>query len=175
MSTADSQLLAAASGISENIFQGTFKIKLSEKQSVWLARISVVVISVIAIILASNPDSSVFSIVSFAWAGFGAAFGPLVLFALFWKRTTKEGAFAGMLSGGIMVFVWKFVIAKLGGVFAIYELLPAFLTSCIFIVVVSLLTKKPSTEITDVFNSVKSKNKILLSKTVEDLTPLPFF
>ena len=158
MSTADSQLLAAASGISENIFQGTFKIKLSEKQSVWLARISVVVISVIAIFLASNPDSSVFSIVSFAWAGFGAAFGPLVLFALFWKRTTKEGAFAGMLSGGIMVFVWKFVIAKLGGVFAIYELLPAFLTSCIFIVVVSLLTKKPSTEITDVFNSVKAKN-----------------
>lgn len=158
MSTADSQLLAAASGISENIFQGTFKIKLSEKQSVWLARISVVVISVIAIFLASNPDSSVFSIVSFAWAGFGAAFGPLVLFALFWKRTTKEGAFAGMLSGGIMVFVWKFVISKLGGVFAIYELLPAFLTSCIFIVVVSLLTKKPSTEITDVFNSVKAKN-----------------
>lgn len=157
MSTADSQLLAAASGISENIFQGTFKIKLSEKQSVWLARISVVVISVIAIFLASNPDSSVFSIVSFAWAGFGAAFGPLVLFALFWKRTTKEGAFAGMLSGGIMVFVWKFVIAKLGGVFAIYELLPAFLTSCIFIIVVSLLTKKPSTEITDIYNSVKAK------------------
>ncbi len=157
MSTADSQLLAAASGISENIFQGTFKIKLSEKQSVWLARISVVVISVIAIFLASNPDSSVFSIVSFAWAGFGAAFGPLVLFALFWKRTTKEGAFAGMLSGGIMVFVWKFVIAKLGGVFAIYELLPAFLTSCIFIVVVSLITKKPSTEITDIYNLVKAK------------------
>ena len=157
MSTADSQLLAAASSVSENICQGTFKIKLSEKKSVWLARISVILISVVAIFLASNPNSSVFRIVSFAWAGFGAAFGPLVLFCLFWKRTTKEGAFAGMLSGGIMVFLWKFVIAKLGGVFAIYELLPAFIVSCIFIVVVSLLTKKPSTEITDIFDSVKSK------------------
>ena len=156
MSTADSQLLAAASSISENIFQGTFKVKLSEKQSVWLARIAVVLISVIAIFLASNPNSSVFDIVSFAWAGFGAAFGPVVLFALFWKRTTKEGAFAGMLSGGIMIFLWKFVIAKLGGIFAIYELLPAFIFSCLFIIVVSLLTKKPSKEIEDNFEAVRS-------------------
>ena len=155
MSTADSQLLAAASSVSENIFQGTFKVKLSEKQSVWLARIAVVLISVVAIFLAANPNSSVFDIVSFAWAGFGAAFGPVVLFGLFWKRTTKEGAFAGMLSGGIMIFLWKFVIAKLGGVFAIYELLPAFIFSCLFIVVVSLLTKKPSKEIEEDFEAVR--------------------
>lgn len=155
MSTADSQLLAAASSISENIFQGTFKVKLSEKASVWVARIAVVLISVVAIFLAANPNSSVFDIVSFAWAGFGAAFGPVVLFGLFWKRTTKEGAFAGMLSGGIMIFLWKFVIAKLGGVFAIYELLPAFIISCLFIVVVSLLTKKPSKEIEEDFEAVR--------------------
>lgn len=155
MSTADSQLLAAASGISQNLLQETFGIKLSQKKSVWLARISVVVISVIAVFLARDPNASVFRIVSFAWAGFGAAFGPVVLFALFWKRTTKWGAVAGMISGGAMVFVWKFVIAKIGGIFAIYELLPAFLIAAVVIVIVSLLTPKPEKEIIDTFEEVK--------------------
>ena len=95
-------------------------------------------------------------LVSNAWGIFGAAFGPVVLFALFWKRTTKWGAFAGMVVGGVMIFVWKYVIAKIGGVFAIYELLPAFIVSCAFILVVSLLTKAPSKEITDVFEDVKT-------------------
>ena len=94
--------------------------------------------------------------VSFAWAGFGATFGPLMLFSLFWKRTTRAGAIAGMLGGGSMVFIWKFLIAKLGGVFAIYELLPAFIFSSILIVVVSLLTKKPSKEIEEDFDAVKN-------------------
>ncbi len=158
MSTADSQLLAAASGISQNLVQETFGVKLSEKKSVWLARISVIVISIIAIFLALDPGSSVFQIVSFAWAGFGAAFGPVVLFALFWKRTTKWGAFAGMLSGGVMVFFWKFVIRAnfAGTVLDFYELLPAFILACVAIVVVSLLTKAPEEEITDVFDEVKS-------------------
>ncbi|MBQ7096211.1 MAG: sodium/proline symporter [Clostridia bacterium] len=155
MSTADSQLLAAASSISENLVQGTFQIKLTEKKKVWLARIAVIAISVVAVFLALDPGSSVFKIVSFAWAGFGATFGPLMLFSLFWKRTTKWGAVAGMVSGAAMVFLWKFVIAKLGGVFAIYELLPAFIVSCILIVVVSLLTKAPEKEILDEFDRVK--------------------
>ena len=158
MSTADSQLLAAASSISQNLVQETFGVKLSEKKSVWLARISVIVISIIAIFLALDPKSSVFQIVSFAWAGFGAAFGPVVLFALFWKRTTKWGAFAGMLSGGAMVFFWKFVIRAnfKGTVLDFYELLPAFIVACVVIVVVSLLTKAPEKEITDVYDEVKA-------------------
>ena len=157
MSTADSQLLAAASGISQNLVQETFKIKLSEKQSMWLARISVIVISVIAIFLALDPSSSVFRIVSFAWAGFGAAFGPVVLFALFWRRTTKWGAFAGMISGGAMVFIWKFVVrtAFEGTWLDIYELLPAFVIACVAIVAVSLLTKVPEQEVTDVYDELK--------------------
>ena len=158
MSTADSQLLAAASSISQNLVQETFGVKLSEKKSVWLARISVILISIIAIFLALNPESSVFDIVSFAWAGFGAAFGPVILFALFWKRTTLWGAFAGMLSGGAMVFFWKFVIRVqfADTVLNIYELLPAFIVACVAIVVVSLLTKKPAEEITEVFDDVKA-------------------
>lgn len=159
MSTADSQLLAAASSISQNLVQETFRIKLSEKASVWLARISVILISVVSVILASDPGSSVFKIVSFAWAGFGAAFGPVVLFALFWRRTNKWGALCGMISGGAMVFIWKFLIRTsfAGTWLDIYELLPAFLVACIVIVAVSLLTKKPSDEVTTVFDEVKAK------------------
>ena len=133
---------------------------MKKKTSVVIARISVALISVAAIFIAKNPDSSVFKIVSFAWAGFGAAFGPIMLFSLFWKRTTFAGALAGMISGGGMVFLWKYVIAKQGGIFAIYELLPAFIVSCIFIVVVSLLTKKPSDKIIEEFELVKSGKEL---------------
>ncbi len=154
MSTADSQLLAASSAVSHNIVTGVFGKKSSPKTSVLIARITVLAIAVIGMFLASNPDSSVFDIVSFAWAGFGATFGPVVLFALFWKRSNRYGALAGMISGGVMVFVWKYVIAKLGGVFAIYELLPAFIIACIAIVVVSLLTPAPEKEIQDEFDEV---------------------
>ena len=158
MSTADSQLLAAASSISQDLLQGTLKIKMSKKTSMILARVSVIAISVIAVFLALDEKSSVFKIVSFAWAGFGATFGPIVLFSLFWKRTNLAGAIAGMVSGGAMVFIWKYLISSLGGVFAIYELLPAFIVSSIAIVVVSLLTKKPSPEIEADFEAVKSGN-----------------
>ena len=156
MSTADSQLLAASSSVSHNIVTGVMGKKSSPKTSVLIARITVLAIAVIAMFLASNPESSVFDIVSFAWAGFGATFGPVVLFALFWKRSNRYGALAGMISGGVMVFVWKYVIAKLGGVFAIYELLPAFIIACIAIVVVSLLTPAPEQEIQDEFEEVKA-------------------
>ena len=118
---------------------------------------TVVLIAIVAVLLARDPNSSVFKIVSFAWAGFGATFGPVVLLALFWKRSNKWGALAGMVAGGVMVFVWKFGIATLGGVFAIYELLPAFVIACIVNVVVSLLTPAPSREVTDIFDVVTAK------------------
>ncbi len=156
MSTADSQLIAASSSVTQDIIVNMSKKTLSDKTRMIIARVSVILIAVIAVFFARDPGSSVFRIVSFAWAGFGAAFGPVMLFGLFWKRMTKWGALAGMVSGGAMIFLWKFVIAKAGGVFAIYELLPAFLTACIFIVVVSLLTKKPDDEITTVFDDVKA-------------------
>ncbi|WP_027437291.1 sodium/proline symporter PutP [Lachnospira multipara] len=144
MSTADSQLLASASAISSDLIQTFFGKKLSDEMSVKIAKLTVVIISVIAIFIARNPNSSVFSIVSFAWAGFGASFGPVVLLALFWKRSTKEGALCGMIVGAILVFVWKYIISGLGGFFAIYELLPAFIIALIVNIIVSLLTKAPT-------------------------------
>ena len=155
MSTADSQLLTAASSVSQDLSQNVFGIKLSSKTEMIVARVTVLVVAAIGIILAWDPNSSVFRVVSFAWAGFGAAFGPVVLFSLFWKRMTRAGAIAGMLSGGGMVFIWKLVIKPLGGIFGIYELLPAFIVSSIFIIVVSLLTNAPSKEIQDEFERVK--------------------
>ena len=159
MSTSDSQLLAAASSISQNLVQEVFGKKLSQKKSIWLARISVIIIAVVAIFLATDPDSSVFRIVSFAWGGFGATFGPVVLFALFWRRANKWGVISGMVSGGAMIFIWKFVIrvAFKGSALDIYELLPAFLVNCIVLVIVSLCTKAPSKEITDVYDAVKAE------------------
>ena len=156
MSTADSQLLAASSSASENIMGGLFKLKLSETSQMVVARVTLIVISVIGVVVAWNKDSSVFKIVSFAWAGFGAAFGPVMLLALFWKRSNKYGAIAGMLTGGAMIFVWKFVIAKLGGAFAIYELLPAFIIALVVNIVVSLLTPAPEQEIVDTFEKVNA-------------------
>ena len=101
--------------------------------------------------------SSIFVLnISFAWAGFGATFGPLMLFSLFWKRITRAGAIAGMLAGGGMVFIWKLILKPMGGVLGIYELFPAFVISCIAIVVVSLLSKEPSKEIQDEFEQVVS-------------------
>lgn len=156
MSTADSQLLAASSSVSSDLLQKSFKLKLSEKQSMLAARLTLVAISVIAIFIARDPESSIFSIVSFAWAGFGAGFGPVVICSLFWKRTTLAGAISGMVSGGVMVFVWKYLIKPIGGVFGVYELLPAFIVSIAVIVIVSLLTKAPGKEITDEFNRAKT-------------------
>ena len=156
MSTCDSQLLAASSSVSENILKGVFGMKISTKTSMIIARVTLVIISLIGAFMARDPDSSVFQIVSFAWAGFGGAFGAVVLCALFWRRANRWGALAGMIGGGVMVFVWKFAVKPLGGAFGIYELLPAFLTSLILIVVVSLLTPAPSKEITDEFDKVKA-------------------
>lgn len=156
ISSSDSYLLIAASSVSKNIFQGVFKKDATDKQVMWVTRITLLVIAIIAIIIALDEESIIFEIVSFAWSGFGATFGPLVIFSLFWKRINRSGAIAGMVSGAATVFIWKLVIAKLGGVFAIYELLPAFIISSICIVVVSLLTKAPSKEIEEDFEAVKA-------------------
>ena len=139
MSTADSQLLAASSSVSENILQEALNMNLNIDQRIRAARWTVVAIAILGMVIARDPASSVFKIVSFAWAGFGASFGPLVLASLFWKRATYRGALAGMVTGGATVFIWKFLIAPLGGVLGIYELLPAFLLSLLVLVVVSLL------------------------------------
>lgn len=153
MSTADSQLLAASSAFSENIVQNVFGIKLTEKQNMRIARLTVICIAVIAIFLAADPNSNVFQIVSFAWAGFGATFGPAMLCALFWKRSNRQGIMAGLVVGGVMIFVWKFLVRPMGGIWDIYELLPAFACALLAIVVVSLLTPAPRQEVLDAFDS----------------------
>lgn len=154
MSTADSQLLASASAISADLIQAFGKKKLDDETQVKVAKVTVILISIIAILIAKDPDSSVFQIVSFAWGGFGAAFGPVVLLSLFWKRSNLQGALAGMITGGAFVFIWKFGIAKLGGGFAIYELLPAFMIALVVNVIVSLTTKAPDSEIVSTFEQV---------------------
>lgn len=154
ISSSDSYLLIAASALAKNIFQGVFRKNATDKQVMRVSRITLLVICVIAMIIAADEKSIIFTIVSFAWAGFGAVFGPLMLMSLFWKRTTRTGAIAGMLSGGITVFVWKLVIRPLGGIWNIYELLPAFIISCIFIVIFSLITPAPSAEIQEEFDAV---------------------
>ena len=157
ISSSDSYLLIAASAFAKNIFQGVAKKKATDKQVMLVTRITLLAIALIAMVIALDENSVIFNVVSFAWAGFGATFGPLMLFSLFWKRTNRAGAIAGMLSGGGMVFLWKLVISKLGGAFAIYELLPAFIFSSVCIVVVSLLTAPPSKEIEEDFEAVKAE------------------
>jgi len=147
MSTCDSQLLAASSSISENMLHGFFNLKLSERETMLSARITLLVIAVIGIFFARNQDSSVFGIVSFAWAGFGGAFGPVVMCALFWKRCNRFGAIAGMLGGGITIFVWHYLLRPMGGILGIYELLPGFVVGLLLCVVISLITPAPSKDI----------------------------
>lgn len=155
MSTADSQMLAAASSVSQNVLQDFFHIKLTEKQSLFIARITIAAIAILGVVLARDPNSSVFGIVSFAWAGFGGAFGAVMLCSLFWKRSNKWGALAGMLSGGATVFIWKYLVRPLGGAWNIYELLPAFFVSLLFIIVVSLLTAAPDEDQLKEFEAAK--------------------
>jgi sodium/proline symporter len=156
MSSSDSYLLIAASAFARNIYQGIIKKDASDKTIMWVSRITLLVVALVGIIIALDENSVIFKVVSFAWAGFGATFGPIMLFSLFWKRTTRSGAIAGMLGGGGMVFLWKLVIKPAGGVFGIYELLPAFIFSCLCIIVVSLISKRPSKEIEAEFEAVKA-------------------
>ena len=156
ISSSDSYLLIAASAVAKNIYQGIFKKDAEDKSVMKVSRITLILIALFGAIIALDEESVIFTIVSFAWAGFGAAFGPLMLFSLFWKRTTREGAIAGMVSGAAMVFIWNLFIKPLGGIFGIYELLPAFIISCVVIVVVSLLTPDVSDEIKEEFEKAKT-------------------
>lgn len=156
ISSSDSYLLIAASAVAKNIYQGIFKKDAEDKSVMKVSRVTLILIALFGAIIALDEESVIFTIVSFAWAGFGAAFGPLMLFSLFWKRTTREGAIAGMVSGAAMVFIWNLFIKPLGGIFGIYELLPAFIISCIVIVVVSLFTPDVSDEIKEEFEKAKT-------------------
>ena len=147
ISSSDSYLLISTSAIAENIYHGMLKKDASDKQVMWVSRISMALITIIAMVIAWDQNSTIFGITSFAWAGFGAAFGPIILFSLFWKRVNRAGALAGIVTGGVMVFVWKLAIKPMGGIFAVYELLPAFVFASVAIVAVSLLTPAPGKEI----------------------------
>ncbi len=157
ISSSDSYLLIAASAFSKNIYQHLIKKDATDEQVMKISRMMLLIISAIGIIIALDENSVIFTIVSFAWAGFGATFGPITIFSLFWKRTTREGAIAGMLSGGVMVFIWKLILKPMGGIFGVYELLPAFIISCIFIYAVSKMTEEPSDEIQNEFEMAKNK------------------
>lgn len=156
ISSSDSYLLIAASAFSKNLFEGVIKKNATDKQVMNVSRIVLLLISLLGIVIAWNEKSVIFEVVSFAWSGFGATFGPVILFSLFWKRINRSGAVAGMVSGGVMVFVWKLLLKPIGGIFGIYELLPAFVVSCIFIVIVSLCTAKPSDEIAEEFEKARN-------------------
>ena len=156
ISSSDSYLLIAASAFAKNVYQGICRKDATDKQVMVVSRVTLLVLALIGVVIALDENSVIFQVVSFAWAGFGATFGPLMLFSLFWKRINKPGAIAGMVGGAGMVFLWKLGISKLGGVFAIYELLPAFVFSGICIVAVSLLTKAPSGEILEDFEAVRT-------------------
>ncbi len=156
MSTSDSQLLITSSAVSNNFYKSYVRRKASDKEIMWVGRIVVVLVAIVATILALGNNDTIFDLVKYAWAGFGAAFGPVILFSIFWKRMTLSGALGGMVVGGATVIVWKEVISKLGGIFAVYELLPAFILASLVIIVVSLISKAPSKEIMDEFDRAKN-------------------
>ena len=156
ISSSDSYLLIAASALAKNIYQGVCRKDATDQQVMMVSRLTLLLLTLIGVVIAMDENSVIFQIVSFAWAGFGATFGPLMLLCLFWKRVNRAGAIAGMVGGAGMVFLWKLVISKLGGLFAIYELLPAFIFSSLCIVVVSLMTAPPSKEIEEDFEAVRA-------------------
>lgn len=147
MSTLSCQLLVCSSTLTEDFYKSFLRKSASQTELVWVGRIMVLLISILAIYMAGNPDSKVLGLVAYAWAGFGAAFGPLIILSLFWKRMTLNGALAGMVVGAVMVILWKNVWGDTG----VYEIIPGFICSLIAIVVVSLMGKAPSNEITDKF------------------------
>ena len=153
MSTSDSQLLVSASALTEDFYKSFLRKDASEKELLWVSRLTVVGVSIVAFTLALNPESSVLDLVSYAWAGFGAAFGPTIILSLFWKRMTRLGALGGMVTGGVVVIFWNNLQ---GGIFQLYEIVPGFILSTIAIIVLSLLDKEPSQEILDEFEEVNT-------------------
>ena len=158
MSTADSQLLVTASAITEDFYKTKIRKNASDKELMIVSRLTVICVAIIAAIIATNPNNTVLGLVENAWAGFGATFGPIVLFSLLWKRTTKKGAIAGMITGGVSVIIWRRLGATLGGIFTLYEIVPGFLLSALVIYVVSKMDKEPSQDIIDEFEKVQGIN-----------------
>lgn len=153
MSTADSQLLVAASSFSQDIYKGLIKKDASEKEVLNVSRITVFVVAAIAFCLSLDQSSSIFGLVSNAWAGFGGTLGPIILLALFWKGTTRNGALAGLISGGVTVIVWHNLT---GGIFNVYEILPAFIINAVVAIIVSLLDKNKDEEMVKDFEAYKA-------------------
>lgn len=160
MSTADSQLLVTASAVSEDMYKGVIKKDATEKKSLVVGKIAVIVVSVIGFLIALDPNSSIMNLVSDAWAGFGSAFGPVVLLALFWKRSTLSGAIAGMATGALTVIIWDYIPLVDGQTLYattnLYSLVLGFAFALAVNVIVSLISKKPSKEIMDEFDSIKA-------------------
>lgn len=140
MSTLSCQLLICSSAITEDFYKGLIRPDASQKELVWIGRVMVLLVAVLAIYLAQDPNSKVLGLVSYAWAGFGCAFGPVVILSLFWKRMNKAGAMAGMLTGALVVVFWNDIVPNSG----VYEMIPGFILASLAIVGVSLLTKEPS-------------------------------
>ncbi len=152
MSTADSQLLVTASALTEDLYRVLIRPHAQEKELVWVSRATVMGVAMFAVVIALKPDSSVLELVSYAWAGFGATFGPLVLLSLYWKRMTRNGAIAGLIGGGLTVIIWK---QLKGGVFDLYEIVPGFAVSILLILVFSLLDRTPEASIGVQFDQAK--------------------
>ena len=164
MSTADSQLLVSASSFSNDLYKVVLRKKASNKELIFVSRLAVGAVALVAIFMSMNQESDFFkavmNMVEFAWGGFGAAFGPLILLALFWRRTNLAGAVAGMVIGAVTCFVWKFALSDYAGtyeIFGLYELVPGFLFAFVTTIVVSLLTKRPSAEMFAEFDSVRGQ------------------
>lgn len=154
MSTADSQLLVASSALTADLYKGIFRKTATTRELMWAGRATVILIAFIAFLLALNPESKVLDLVAYAWAGFGAAFGPTLLLSLYWKRMNRTGALAGILAGGITVVIWKQLT---GGIFDLYEIIPGFMLSTIAIVLFSLMSREPEAEIVATYVRVKEK------------------
>jgi len=150
MSTIDSQLLVSASALTNDFYKGMIRPNATDSELVWISRGAVAGISVLALLLALDPEAGVLDLVSYAWGGFGAAFGPLIILSLYWPRTTRNGALAGMVVGAATVIIWK---QMSGGLFDVYELLPGFMFAGVAIVVASLLDKQPSDQIAKEFQA----------------------
>ena len=140
MSTIDSQLLVCSSAIAEDIYRGLIRPETSQKQLVWLSRFSVIVVALLAAVMAMNPEASILSLVAYAWGGFGAAFGPVILLSLFWRGMNRNGAIAGLVVGALTVAIWKPLTGGPAGIFDIFEVVPGFLFSTIAVLAVSALT-----------------------------------
>ncbi|RJG42037.1 sodium/proline symporter PutP [Motilimonas pumila] len=154
MSTADSQLLVSSSAWAEDIYKQHINPEASSEKIVWIGRVSVIALSIIALILALNPESSVLGLVSYAWAGFGAAFGPAIILSLYWPRMNRFGAIAGIVLGGVTVVVWKQLS---GGIFDLYEIVPGIILATIAIVAVSLMTAAPDKSVVQKFLQMETQ------------------